>query len=155
MTAVLLVDFPRIVFRHEADGAGVHVQSIHMVLREEADSESGMLGDETLGWLELTDEQFQHGGFAGAVGADDADSGVELDVQIHASQEKGVGCVAKRHAAHLDDWRGEFLDFGEFEVHNVFVFGGLEYGHLFQFLDSGLGFGGFGGVVAELVNEDL
>ena len=51
-----------------------------MVLGEETDAEAGVLGDEALGGLEGADEELEDGGFAGAVGADDADSGVELYV---------------------------------------------------------------------------
>lgn len=55
----------------------------------------------------------------------------------------------------MDDGRGEFFDFGEFEVHCVFALWRFEDGHLFELFDAGLGFGGFGGVVAEFVDEGL
>jgi hypothetical protein len=38
-------------------------------------------------------------------------------------------------------------------VHGVFCFGGGEDGHALELFDAGLGFGGFGGVVAEFVDE--
>ena len=103
----------------------------------------------------MADEEFEDGGLAGAVGADDADPGVELDVQVDVAEEGFVRTVAERDVRHLDDGRGELFDLGEFEVHRVFAFGGFEDGHLFEFLDAGLGFGRFGGVVAELVDEGL
>ena len=77
---VFLVLLAGIVLRHEADGAGVHVQGVDVVLGEETDSEPGVLRYEADRGLELADEEFEDGGFAGAVGADDADAGVELDV---------------------------------------------------------------------------
>ena len=40
-------------------------------------------------------------------------------------------------------------------MHCVFAFRGFEDRHFFEFLYSGLGFGGFGGVVAEFVNKGL
>ena len=40
-------------------------------------------------------------------------------------------------------------------MHCVDIFGWFEDGHLFELLDAGLGFGRFGGVVAELVDEGL
>ncbi len=55
----------------------------------------------------------------------------------------------------MDDGRGEFLDVGEFEMDGVFGLGGLQDGHFLEFLDAGLGLGGFGGVVAELVDKGL
>ena len=80
VASVLLVLFAGIVLRHEADGAGVHVQGVDVVLGEETDSEPGVLRYEADRGLELADEEFEDGGFASAVGADDADTGVELDV---------------------------------------------------------------------------
>lgn len=82
VAAVLLVLLARVCFGHEADGAGGHVEGVDVVLGEEADAEAGVLGDEAEGGLELADEEFEDGGFAGAVGAYDADAGVELDVQV-------------------------------------------------------------------------
>ena len=78
--AVLLVLLARVLFRHEADGAGVHVEGVDVVLGEEADAEARVLRDQAHRRLELADEEFEDGGLAGAVGADDADAGVELDV---------------------------------------------------------------------------
>ena len=40
-------------------------------------------------------------------------------------------------------------------MHCVFAFWGFENGHFFEFLYSRLGFGGFGGVVTEFVDEGL
>ena len=80
VAAVLLVLFAGVVLRHEGDGAGVHVQGVDVVLGEESDPEPGVLRYEADGGLELADEEFEDGGLAGAVGADDADAGVELDV---------------------------------------------------------------------------
>lgn len=80
VAAVLLVLLARVGFGHEANSAGGHVEGVDVVLGEEADAEAGVLGDEADGGLELADEEFEDGGFAGAVGADDADAGVELDV---------------------------------------------------------------------------
>ena len=80
VASVLLVLFAGVVLRHEADGAGVHVQGVDVVLGEETDPEPGVLRYEADRGLELADEEFEDGCFAGAVGADDADAGVELDV---------------------------------------------------------------------------
>ena len=55
----------------------------------------------------------------------------------------------------MDDGWGEFFDGRELELDRVFCFGGFEDGHLFEFLDAGLGFGGFGGIVAKFVDEGL
>jgi len=152
---VLLVLLARVVLRHEADGAGGHVEGVDVVLGEEADAQAGVLADEAGGGLELCDEQFEDCGFAGAVGADDADSRVELHVEVDVAEEGLGGLVAEGDAAHLDDGRGHFLDVREAEVHGVDAFGGFQDGHLLEFLDAGLGFGGFGGVVAEFVDEGL
>lgn len=82
MAAVFLVCLAVVIFRHEGDGGGVHVEGVDVVLGEEADAQAGVLADEAFGGGELADEEFEDGGFAGAVGADDADAGVELDVQV-------------------------------------------------------------------------
>ena len=103
----------------------------------------------------MADEEFQDGGFAGAVRAHDADARVELHIQVDVAEEGFVGRVAEGDVGHLDYWWREFFDFGEFEVHCVFAFWGFENGHFFEFLYSGLGFGGFGGVVAKFVDEGL
>ena len=153
--AVLLVLFPRVGLSHEGDGAGGHVEGVDVVLGEEADAQAGVLGDEAGRGLEVADEEFEDGGFARAVGADDADARVELDVQVDVAEERLVGRVAEGDARHLDDGRRELLHLGEFEVHRVLAFRGFQYGHLLEFLDPRLGFGGFGGVVAELVDECL
>ena len=55
----------------------------------------------------------------------------------------------------MDDGRRQLFHVGESEVHGVLALGGFEDGHLLQLLDPGLGFRGFGGVVAELVDEGL
>ncbi len=155
VAAVFFVLFAGEIFRHEADGAGVHVEGVDVVLGEEADAEAWVLADEALGGGELADEEFEDGGFAGAVGADDADAGVELDVEVDVGEEGFVGGVAKGDVGHLNDWWGELLDVGEFEVNDVFGFRGFEDGHFFELFDAGLGFGGFGGVVTEFVDEGL
>ena len=80
MASVFLVLFARVILRHEADGAGIHIESVDVVLGEETDSQTRVLGDEADGWLKLADKEFENGGFTGAVGTDDADAGVELDV---------------------------------------------------------------------------
>ena len=102
--AVLLVLLAGVGFGHEADGAGGHVEGVDVVLGEEADAQAGVLGDEADGGLELADEEFEDGGFAGAVGADDADAGVELDVQVDVGEERlFVRRVAEGDSGHLDD----------------------------------------------------
>ena len=78
-----------------------------------------------------------------------------MDVEIYVAEKGFGGFVAEGDTAHLDDGRGEFFDVREAEVHSVCAFGGFEDGHFFEFLDARLGFGGFGGVVAELVDEGL
>ena len=153
--AVLLVLLARVVFRHEGDGADGHVEGVDVVLGEEADAQAGVLGDESRRGLEVADEEFEDGGFARAVGADDADARVELDVQIDVLEERSVGRVAEGDARHLDDGRRELLHLGEFEVHRVLAFRGFQDGHLLELLDARLGFGRFGGVVAEFVDEGL
>ena len=155
VAAVLLVLFAGVVLGHEADGAGVHVQGVDVVLGEETDAEPGVLRYEADGGLELADEEFEDGGFAGAVGADDADARVELDVQVHVFKQGLFGRVAEGDATHLDDGWRELLHVGEPEVDGVLAFGGFKYGHLFKFLDPRLGFRRLGGVVAELVDECL
>ena len=156
MAAVLFVAFAGELAGHEGDGGDVHVQGVDVVLGEETDAEAGVLGYETFCRGQGTDEEFEDRRLARAIGADDADAGVELDVEVDVGEERGFSLVvAELHAGHLDDGRGEFLNVGEAEVDCVFGFGGFEDGHLFEFLDAGLGFGGFGGVVAELVDEGL
>ncbi len=156
VATVLLVGLTGVIPRHEADGGGVHVEGVDVVLGEEADAETGVLRDEAGRRLKLADEEFEDGGLAGTVGADDADAGVELDVEVDVAEE-GLRArrVAEGDAAHLDDGRGEFLDVREFEVHDVFVLRCLEDGHLFELLDPRLGFRGLGCVVAEFVDEGL
>lgn len=155
VAAVFFVLFAGEVFRHEADGAGVHVEGVDVVLGEEADAEAWVLADEALGGRELADEEFEDGGFAGAVGADDANAGVELDVEVDVAEEGFARGVAEGDVGHLDDWWGEFFDVGEFEVDNVFGFWCFENRHFFELFNAGLGFGGLGGIVAELVDEGL
>ena len=156
MAPVLLVRFARVVARHEGDGAGIHVQRVDVVLCEEADAEAWVLRDESLRGFQLADEEFQHGGFSRAVGAHDADAGVELDVQVDVGEERFLVLgVPERDPGHLDDGRAQLFDVREAEVDLVFGLGGLEDGHLLELLDAGLGFGGFGGVVAEFVDEGL
>ena len=156
MAAVLLVGAAVVLAAEEGERAGVHVEGVDVVLGEVADAEAGVLRDEARGWGEGADEQFEDGGFAGAVGADDADAGVELDVEVDVAEEGGgVGLVGEGDVGHLDDGRGELFDVGEFEVDGVFGFGGGEDGHFLELFDAGLGFGGFGGVVAEFVDEGL
>ena len=62
-----------------------------MVLGEETDPQARILRYEADGGLELADEEFEDGGFTCAVGADDADTGVELDVKVDVSKECLVG----------------------------------------------------------------
>ena len=153
---VLLIRFARVRARHEGDGARVHIQRVDVVLREETDAEAWVLRDEALAGFQLADEEFEHGGLPRAVGPHDADAGVELDVQVDVGEERVfVLGVPERDPGHLDDGRAQLLDVGEAEVDLVFGLGGLEDGHLLELLDAGLGFGGFGGVVAELVDEGL
>ena len=85
VASVLLVLFAGVVLRHEADGAGVHVEGVDVVLGKETDPQARILRYESDGGLELADEEFEDGGFTGAVGADDANAGVELDVQVDVS----------------------------------------------------------------------
>ena len=87
VAAVLLVLLAGVVFGHEADGAGGHVKGVDVVLGEEADAQARVLRYEADGGLELADEEFEDGGFAGAVGADDADAGVELDVEVDVFEQ--------------------------------------------------------------------
>ena len=155
VAAVLLVLLARVGFGHEGDGAGGHVEGVDVVLGEEADAQAGVLGDEPGRGLEVADEEFEDRGLARAVGADDADARVELDVQVDVPEERSVGRVAEGDARHLDDGRRELLHLGEPEVHRVLAFRGFQRGHLFEFLDPRLGFGRFGGVVAEFVDECL
>lgn len=122
---VFLVLLARVVLRHEADGAGGHVQGVDVVLGEEADAEAWVLADEAGGGLELCDEQFEDRGFAGTVGADDADPRVELHVEVDVAEEGLGGFVTEGDAAHLDDGRGHFLDVWKAEVHGVDTFGGF------------------------------
>ena len=82
LAAVFLVGAARVGAGHEGDGAGGEVEGVDVVLGEEADAEAWVLGDETRGGGELVGEEFEHSGFAGAVGAYDADAGVELDVEV-------------------------------------------------------------------------
>ena len=89
--AVFLVLLARVVLGHEADRAGVHVQGVDVVLGEEADAQTRVLGYEAGRGLQLADEELEDGGFAGAVGADDADAGVELDVEVDVFEEGLVG----------------------------------------------------------------
>ena len=91
MASVFLVLFTGVVLRHEADGAGVHVEGVDVVLGEEANSQTRVLGYEADRGLELADEEFEDGGFACAVGADDADAGVELDVEVDVLEEGFFG----------------------------------------------------------------
>lgn len=51
-----------------------------MMLSEKPNAEPWVLRDKAFDGCEGADEEFQDGGFAGAVGSYDADSGVELDV---------------------------------------------------------------------------
>ena len=53
-----------------------------------------------------------------------------------------------------DRWR-KFFHLGEFEMDSVLALWRLKHGHLFEFLDTRLGFRGFGSVVAEFVDESL
>ena len=105
VAAVLLVLLARVVLRHEGDGAGVHVQGVDVVLGEEADAQARVLGYQPDRGLELADEELEDRGFARAVGADDADAGVELDVEVDVFEERFVGRVAEGDARHLDDGR--------------------------------------------------
>lgn len=91
VASVFFVLFTGIVLRHEADGAGIHVKGVDVVLGEEADSQTRVLGNEADRGLELADEEFEDGGFTCAVGADDADAGVELDVEVYVSEEGFFG----------------------------------------------------------------
>ena len=91
VASVFLVLFTGIVLRHEADGAGVHVEGVDVVLGEEANSQTRVLGYEADRGLELADEEFEDGSFACAVGADDADAGVELDVEVDVLEEGFFG----------------------------------------------------------------
>lgn len=155
VASVFLVLFAGIVLRHEADGAGVHVQGVDVVLGEEADSQPRVLGYEADRGLELADEEFEDGGFAGAVGADDADAGVELDVKVYVFEEGFFGGVAEGDTGHLyDRWR-ELLHLGELEVDCVLAFWGFKYRHLLKLLDPGLSFRRFSSVVAKLIDECL
>ena len=86
MTAVFFVRLAVVVFRHEGYGRGVHVKSVDVVLGKETDAQARVLADKTFCWGELADEEFEDGGFAGAVGTDDADAGVELDVEVDVSK---------------------------------------------------------------------
>ncbi len=54
VTAVLFVLFARVVFGHEADGAGVHVEGVDVVLGEEADAQARVLRYEALGRCKLS-----------------------------------------------------------------------------------------------------
>ena len=103
----------------------------------------------------MSDQQFQYSCLPSTVGTDDTDARVKLDVEVDVAEERFGGLVAEGDAAHLDNGRGELFNVWEAEVHGVDTFGWFEDGHLFELLDAGLGFGRFGGVVAEFVDEGL
>lgn len=125
LAAVLLVGAARVHLGHEADGAHGQVERVDVVLREEPDAQPRVLRDEALGRRQLADEQLEDRRLTGAVGADDADPGVELHVEVDVPEEYVVRGVPERDARHLDDGRRELLHFGEPELHAVFGLGGL------------------------------
>ena len=73
-----------------------------MVLSEEPDSQTGILRDEPGCGLEFADEEFQDGRFTGAVGSDEADSRIELYVEVDVAEEDVVSGVAECYVGHLD-----------------------------------------------------
>ena len=87
VASIFLVLFTGVVLRHEADGAGFQVKGVDMVLGEEANPQTRVLRYEADRGLELADEEFEDRGFTRAVGADNADAGVELDVKIYVFEE--------------------------------------------------------------------
>ncbi len=112
-----------------------------MMLGEKANSQTRVLGYKADRRLQLANEEFEDGRFARAVGADNADTGVELDVEVYIFEEGFSGRVAEGDTGHLyDRWR-ELLHIGKLEVNCVLAFWGFQYGHLLKFLDPGLGFG--------------
>jgi len=85
------------------------------MLREESDSETSVLADESLGRLELADEKLEDGGFTGTVGPNDTDTGVKLYIQINVLDYRSSRRIRERNARHLHDRRTEALDIGELE----------------------------------------
>ena len=80
MAPVFFVLSSVVIFGHEGDGAAVHVERVDVMLGEETYTQPWVLGDEAFRGGELADEEFQDGGFAGAVRAHDAYARVELHV---------------------------------------------------------------------------
>lgn len=123
------------------------------MLGEEANPQPRVLADKTLSWLKLTSKQFQHRSFTSTVRSNDTNTGIKLDIEVDILEERHFRRVPECDFGHLHNrWR-ELLDFGELEVHGVLSLWGIQDGHLFKFLDSGLRFRGLGSVVTELVDE--
>lgn len=69
VATVVFVRLAWVVGGHEADCAVVHIESVDVVLGEEADAETWVLRDETACGRELADEQLKRGSLASSVGS--------------------------------------------------------------------------------------
>jgi len=128
------------LFRAESDGGVIKVQTVNVMLGEETDTETGVLGDGSAGGCEGSDEELEDGSFTGSVGSDNTDTGIELDVEIDVGNDGVARSVGKADVGHLDDRSRELLHLWELEDDVVFVFWWLQNWKLLQLLDTRLSF---------------
>lgn len=153
MSSVFLIRLSWIVLGHKAHWTSTVIKRIHMMLGEEGDTQPRVLVDETLGRLELANEQLKHRRFTSTVRSNNSNTRVKLDVEIDVAEEGFIRRVSKSDFRHLHDWWGELLNFREPEVHTVLALWWFQDWHSLEFLDSGLCFRRLGSIVPELVDE--
>ena len=79
---------------HLLNSRHLQIQQIHMVLGEEAHSQSIVDKAVAVIQLEITAQCFYECGFTSTVGADQCDTGVEVDVDVDFFENVFVGVVA-------------------------------------------------------------
>lgn len=153
MSSVFLVRLSWVVLGHEANRTCTHIQGIHVMLGEEANTQLGLLVDEALGGLKLASQQFQHGRLTSTVWSNNSDTRIELDIELDILEEQLIRGISKGDFSHLHNGWRELLNFWELEVHGILALWCFQDGHLFKFLDPRLCFRRLGSIVPEFVDE--
>lgn len=138
MISVILLDLTRELVLQELYSRHGRIQLIDMMLGKVGNSAFRiMVGIARVG-LQCTSEKLDEGRFTRSVRTDNGNSRVELNIDIDVFENDLGGCIAESSLVELQERRRQFLGFGEAERLGVVLLGRLEFGQLFQDLDTRL-----------------
>ena len=125
------------------------------MLAEVADLGIATVGDFAFLEFDFVGEDFEKGGFASAVGADEGDAFATFDLEVEAAIDDMVA-VGHVDAFEQDGALAAAFGLRDAETERFFRgLGALDFFHALDLLELALGLGGFGGDGAEAVGEFL